>query len=202
MRQFSYAALVAGTMFLTVTEVEAQKRTAPQDARFYVGEPRRVSRTVTKTGPTIVPVVDSNAILNLDYNELRATPAAPSKPVAPVAPPVAQKEISLSELKLKLRHAEDNFKATQLAHAQAVRSKDNTRVEAAVKNRSVAANEVMQLRGAIAVKESATATPAKMTPKPQPAKTTKRKAPAKKTPGVNRNVTEADRKAAGAETIK
>lgn len=171
----SSTAIIAGAMFVMSTEADAQKRTAPQGERFYVGKARVVAQpAIRKTGPTMVPIVDSNAILNLDYSELRSAPAAVAKP-KPVAPVAAPKEPTLPEMKLQLRAAEDNLKAAKLTHTQAVRSKDKTRVEEATRNRDAAAKEVVKLKKAIAAKE--------------PAKAPQRKAPKKSTPGTKRTAT-------------
>jgi hypothetical protein len=109
------------------------ERPGPKDPQFYVGAPRVSATASIKIGPTIVPVIDSNAILNLDYKEMRSTPALAAKP-APVVPTVV-KEPTLAELKLQLKTAEDQYKASKLAYTQAVRSKRSggkTKVAAAV----------------------------------------------------------------------
>jgi hypothetical protein len=104
-----------------------------------------------KTGPTIVPVVDSNAILNLDYKEMRSTPAVVSKPAAPAKPVI--KEPTLAELKLQLKTAENEYKASKLAYTQAVRSKDKVRVAMAKSSRAAAQQKVTDLKKAIAAKQ-------------------------------------------------
>ena len=56
----------------------------------------------------------ANAILNLDYQEIRSTPKVVAKP-APVKPVV--KEPTLAELKLQLRTAEDEYKPEMIVLA-------------------------------------------------------------------------------------
>lgn len=127
-----------------------------------------------KTGPTIVPVIDSNAILNLDYKEMRSTPAVVTKPAAPAKPVV--KEPTLAELKLQLKTAEDEYKASKLAYSQAVRSKDSVRVAMAKSNRTTAQQKVTDLKRAIAAKQPAA---------------TKKRSPKKKSGGAGRTSTTA-----------
>jgi hypothetical protein len=175
MKQLSRAALLAGVIFMTTGDASAQQpaasgvRKTPTEARFFVGAAPKQAGSVVKNGPTIVPVVDSNAILNLDYNEMRSTPKAVAKP-APIEQNVVAKEPTLAELKLQLRTAEDELKAAKLEHTQAVRSKDKTRVEVATRNRDAAKQKVAELKKVVAAKE--------------PAKASKRKAVKKRTPGA------------------
>ena len=145
------ALMVTGILASDASAQEA-KRLAPVGAQYYVGIPRVSVSPIMKTGPTIVPVVDSNAILNLDYQEIRSTPKVVAKP-APVKPIV--KEATLAELKVQLRTAEDELKAAKLAYTQAVRSKDNARVEAAKVTRTAAQAKVTDLKKQIAAKQPA-----------------------------------------------
>lgn len=151
-----FKTLGLGAMMITgiiASDAGAQgKRLAPAGAQYYVGIPRVAVSPIMKTGPTIVPVVDSNAILNLDYKEIRSTPKVVAK-AAPVKPVV--KEPTLAELKLQLRTAEDELKAAKLGYTQAVRSKDNTRVEAAKADRTAAQAKVTDLKKQIATKQPA-----------------------------------------------
>ena len=116
-----------------------------------------------KTGPTIVPVIDSNAILNLDYKEMRSAPAPIERPAAAVKPVVH--EPTLAELQLQLKVANDEYKASKLAYTQAVRAKDNTRVAAAKVNRAAAQKKVIDLKHAIAAKQPVVKAKKRATPK-------------------------------------
>lgn len=139
---------------LAATDASAQmERPGPKDPQFYVGAPRVSATATLKVGPTIVPVIDSNAILNLDYKEMRSTPALAEKPASVV--PAVIKEPTIAELKLQLKTAEAEYKASKLAYTQAVRSKDKTRVAAAKANRTAAHAKVTDLKKAVAAKQPA-----------------------------------------------
>jgi hypothetical protein len=160
---------------LMAGEAQAQKRPVPL-TDMSTGVPRVsvAPSNFVKTGPTIVPVIDSNAILNLDYKEMRSAPAPVTK-VAAAPKPVVQ-EPTVAELKLQLKTAEDEYKASKLAYTQAVRSKDNTRVAAAKVNRAAAQQKVADLKKAIAAKQPAAKQPVAK----------KRVAPKKKSGGAAR----------------
>src|SRR5687768_5333923 len=110
-----------GAMMITglmTTDAVAQKRPVPlQDMSTGVPRVSVAPSNFVKTGPTIVPVIDSNAILNLDYKEMRSAPAPVTK--AAVAPKPVVYQPTLAELKLQLRTAEDQYKASKLAYKQA-----------------------------------------------------------------------------------
>ncbi|HET6512561.1 MAG TPA: hypothetical protein VFH43_10245 [Candidatus Kapabacteria bacterium] len=150
-RNLGFGALLITGFIVSDASAQAMRPMPPRDMSTGVPRNAVAASNFVKTGPTIVPVVDSNAILNLDYKEMRSAPAAVNKPALAVKPAVV--EPTLAELKLQLKTAEDEYKATKLAYTQAVRSKDNVRVGAAKVNRAAAQQKVVDLKRAIAAKQ-------------------------------------------------
>jgi hypothetical protein len=167
-RNIGFSALMITGFFVSDASAQAKRPEPLRDMSTGVPRNSVAASNFVKTGPTIVPVIDSNAILNLDYKEMRSAPAAVAKPA--VAPKAVVKEPTLAELRLQLRTAEDEYKASQLAYTQAVRAKDNVRVENAKMNRAAAQQKVADLKRAVAAKQPAA----------------KRAAPKKKSGGADR----------------
>jgi hypothetical protein len=159
------ALMITGLVTSDASAQQTQKARPQPLTEMRTGVPATTIRAGTslKVGPTIVPVVDSNAILNLDYKEMRSTPAVAAKPVVAVKSVV--QEPTLAELKLQLKVANDEYKAAKLAYTQAVRAKDKTRIAAAKVNRAAAQQKVTDLKKAIAAKQPVVKAKKRATPK-------------------------------------
>ncbi len=150
-RNIGFGALLITGLMATEANAQAMRPVPPRDMSTGVPRNSVAATNFVKTGPTIVPVVDSNAILNLDYKEMRSAPAAVAKPA--MAPKAVAHEPTMAELRLQLRAAEDQYKASKLAYTQAVRAKDKVRVADAKLNRAAAQQKVADLKRAIAAKQ-------------------------------------------------
>lgn len=146
------AMIVFGVADTDIASAQGEKRFTPV-GNFSGGDPIRVARVVRKVGPTIVPVIDSNAILNLEYSQIRQAPV--QKADKKIAEPVVVKEPTLAELQTRLKEAEQQYKGAKLAYTQAVRSKDKTRVDQAKAHRTKMAFAVKQAKKDVHAKQHA-----------------------------------------------
>lgn len=155
-------ALLAAGMFAGAGAATAQSMQTPEKynppqgdpSRYTGGDTRRTATPVLKFEATSVPIYDSNAMLNLEYNQIRSTPVAPVEKQVGTAVRTT-KVPTISELEVQLKQAREQYKGAKLAYTQAVRSKDKTRVAQAKTTRDGYAADIKRLKRQIAARKAA-----------------------------------------------
>ena len=158
------AVFVAGILILGAGSALAQGGKMPTEQvnrpqgdpqRYSGGDARRVATPILKFEATSVPIYDSNAMLNLEYNQIRSAPLAPTAKKETSNAVRTVKAVTVADLEGQLAQARVEYKGAKLAYTQAVRSKDKTRVAQAKATRNTIAQTIKRLKQQIATQKAA-----------------------------------------------